>query len=87
MSICDKHRKKTQHSEEKKKREVIYITEMYALTPITGTLKRRIDTDILVGFTLGGGIAAYWWWGFHKGVVDRREAYYAKLAEQKKQEE
>lgn len=57
-----------------------------AIAPITGTLKRKIIVDVSVGFTLGLGFASYWWWGFHKGKVEKREAYYAKLAAQKQQE-
>ncbi|KAL3229566.1 Cytochrome c oxidase subunit 9, mitochondrial [Nakaseomyces bracarensis] len=53
------------------------------LAPITGTLKKRILQDIVIGFSLGGAMAGYWWWGFHKGVIDRREAFYADLAKKK----
>ncbi|CCD24749.1 cytochrome c oxidase subunit VIIa NDAI_0D04350 [Naumovozyma dairenensis CBS 421] len=60
---------------------------MTAIAPITGTLRRRIFTDIFIGFSLGGVIASYWWWGFHKQKVNKREDYYAKLAELKNQEE
>lgn len=59
---------------------------MSAIAPITGTLKKRILADIFIGFSLGGAMAGYWWWGFHRDVVNRREAYYAQLAEQKKLE-
>ncbi|CCH58430.1 hypothetical protein TBLA_0A06390 [Henningerozyma blattae CBS 6284] len=55
-----------------------------AIAPITGTLKKRIIADIIIGFSIGGSMASYWWWGFHKKVIQRRENYYAKLAEQKK---
>jgi len=57
-----------------------------AIAPITGTLKRKIIVDVSTGFVLGLGFASYWWWGFHKEKVDKREAYYAKLAAQKQQE-
>lgn len=57
---------------------------MSAIAPITGTLKKRILADIFIGFSLGGAMATYWWWGFHKNVINKREAYYAQLAEQKK---
>ncbi|QLQ80825.1 hypothetical protein HG537_0E01800 [Torulaspora globosa] len=59
---------------------------MSAIAPITGTLKKRILADIFIGFALGGAMASYWWWGFHKNVINKRETYYAQLAEQKKLE-
>ncbi|CCE61891.1 hypothetical protein TPHA_0B02190 [Tetrapisispora phaffii CBS 4417] len=51
-----------------------------AISAITGTLKRRIILDITIGFSLGGLMASYWWWGYHKVLINKREAYYAKLA-------
>lgn len=54
-----------------------------AIAPITGTIKRRILADIAIGFTIGGVMGGYWWWGFHKQIINKREAYYAKLAEEK----
>ncbi|CCC66818.1 hypothetical protein NCAS_0A02600 [Naumovozyma castellii] len=60
---------------------------MSAIAPITGTLKKRIFTDITIGFALGGAMASYWWWGFHNGVINKREDYYAKLAQLKNSEE
>lgn len=53
------------------------------LAPITGTLKKRIIQDIVIGFSLGGVMATYWWWGFHRGKIDKREAFYADLAKKK----
>lgn len=57
-----------------------------AIAPIVGTLKRRIITDIIIGFSLGGVMGSYWWWGFHKKIVGKREAHYAMLAAQKQQQ-
>lgn len=34
------------------------------VAPITGTLKKKIITDITVGFALGGVLSAYWWYGY-----------------------
>lgn len=59
---------------------------MSAISPITGTLRKRIVLDILTGFAIGGAMASYWWWGFHMKVINKREAFYADLAEKKKQE-
>ncbi|SMN18700.1 similar to Saccharomyces cerevisiae YDL067C COX9 Subunit VIIa of cytochrome c oxidase, which is the terminal member of the mitochondrial inner membrane electron transport chain [Maudiozyma saulgeensis] len=60
---------------------------MSAITPITGTLRKRAVLDILVGFTIGGAMASYWWWGFHMNIINKREAFYAELAEKKRQED
>ncbi|GCE98723.1 cytochrome c oxidase subunit 7A [Zygosaccharomyces mellis] len=59
---------------------------MSAIAPIQGTLKKRIISDIVTGFALGGVMGSYWWWGYHKGVIGKREAFYSQLAEQKKAE-
>ena len=60
---------------------------MAGIAPITGALKKRIIMDILIGFSLGGALASTWWWGYHKKLIYKREAYYSKLSELKKQEE
>jgi cytochrome c oxidase subunit 7 len=52
------------------------------IAPITGTLKKKIAVDVSIGLTLGLGFASYWWWGFHKTKVQKREDYYASLAKQ-----
>ncbi|SCW01820.1 LAFE_0E07976g1_1 [Lachancea fermentati] len=56
---------------------------MTALAPITGTLRKRIIADIVIGFSIGGVMGSYWWWGFHKNLVNKREDFYAKLAAEK----
>lgn len=55
------------------------------IAPITGTIKRRVIMDIVLGFSLGGVMASYWWWGFHMDKINKREKFYAELAERKKQ--
>lgn len=62
-------------------------THMSAIAPITGTLKRRAFLDIVVGFSIGGAMASYWWWGFHMNVINKREAFYAELAKKKQEED
>lgn len=57
-----------------------------AIAPIQGFMKRRIIVDISVGFAIGGVIAVAWW-NQHKKMVQKREDYYAILAEKKKIEE
>ncbi|SCV04756.1 LANO_0G12156g1_1 [Lachancea nothofagi CBS 11611] len=56
---------------------------MSAITPITGTLKKRIIADLTIGFAIGGVMGGYYWWGFHKGLINKREAFYANLAAEK----
>ncbi|SCU77768.1 LAMI_0A02278g1_1 [Lachancea mirantina] len=56
---------------------------MSAIVPITGTLRKRIIADIAIGFAIGGAMGSYWWWGFHKGKINKREDFYSKLAAEK----
>ena len=58
-----------------------------ALAPITGTLKRKIITDITIGFAAGFGLAYLYWEVEHKPIIDKRDAYYAQLRKQKEIEE
>lgn len=55
------------------------------IQPIQGAFKRRALLDILVGITVGSGLASYWWWGFHKDKINKREQFYAKLQQEKGQ--
>lgn len=57
------------------------------IAPITGTLKRKIITDISYGFVLGFGLAGIYHFYEHKPLVEKREAYYAQLKKQKEAEE
>lgn len=57
------------------------------IQPIQGAFKRRALLDIIFGVGVGGVMASYWWWGFHKSKIDKREAFYAQLAESKKQQD
>lgn len=57
------------------------------IAPITGTLKRKIVTDILIGFGCGFTLATGYWYYEHKPIVAKREAYYAKLKAQKEAED
>ncbi|KAK6465308.1 hypothetical protein DFJ63DRAFT_283685 [Scheffersomyces coipomensis] len=54
-----------------------------AIAPITGTLRRKIFTDITIGFGCGFVLATAYWYLEHKPIVAKREAYYAKLKAQK----
>lgn len=56
---------------------------MSAIAPITGTLKKRIIADITIGFAIGGVMGGYYWWGFHKKLINKREDFYANLAAEK----
>ncbi|EDK42802.1 cytochrome c oxidase subunit 7A precursor [Lodderomyces elongisporus NRRL YB-4239] len=54
-----------------------------AITPITGTLKRKIITDITIGFATGISLATFYWYTEHTPIVAKREAYYAQLKAQR----
>lgn len=58
-----------------------------AIAPITGTLRRKIITDITTGFGLGFVFAIAYWQFEHKPMVEKRDAYYAKLKAQKEAED
>lgn len=58
-----------------------------AIAPITGTLRKRILVDIVLGFSIGGVMASYWWYGVHKRIVNKREAYYSELSKKKQEED
>lgn len=58
-----------------------------AIAPITGTLKRKIITDISLGFVAGFGLAYLYWEVEHKPLITKRDAYYAQLKKQKEIEE
>lgn len=58
-----------------------------AIAPITGTLKRKIITDISIGFGCGFVLAGLYWQYEHKPIVTRRDAFYAKLKAEKEAED
>ncbi|ODV76627.1 cytochrome-c oxidase, subunit VIIa, partial [Suhomyces tanzawaensis NRRL Y-17324] len=57
-----------------------------AIAPITGTLRRKIITDISIGFGVGFVLGAAYWEFEHKPLVAKRDAYYAQLKAQKEAE-
>jgi cytochrome c oxidase subunit 7 len=58
-----------------------------AIAPITGILKKKIITDITIGFVCGFGLAAAYWEFEHMPIVRKRDAYYAKLKAEKEIED
>lgn len=58
-----------------------------AIAPITGTLRRKIITDISVGFGVGFVFATWYWYAEHKPLAAKREAFYAQLKAQKEAED
>ncbi|KAI5960508.1 COX9 [Candida theae] len=62
-------------------------THTMAIAPITGTLKRKIITDITIGFAAGFTLATLYWYTEHTPLVAKREAYYAQLQKQKQAED
>lgn len=60
---------------------------MSAIAPITGMLRKKIITDISIGFACGFVLAGLYWKFEHKDLVDKREAFYAKLKAEKQAED
>ncbi|EEQ37950.1 putative cytochrome c oxidase subunit [Clavispora lusitaniae] len=60
---------------------------MSAIAPITGTLKRKIIADITTGFACGFVLAGLYWKFEHRAIVEKREAFYAKLKAEKDAED
>lgn len=58
-----------------------------AIAPITGILKKKIIVDVSIGLGIGAVAGSYWWWGFHKGKVQKREDYYDALAKQQQEQD
>lgn len=58
-----------------------------AIAPITNTLRRKIITDITIGFGCGFVLATSYWYFEHKPLVQKREAFYAQLKAQKDAED
>lgn len=58
-----------------------------AIAPITGTLRRKIITDISIGFGCGFVLAGAYWYFEHKPLVAKRDAFYAQLKAQKDAED
>ncbi|KAJ1679575.1 hypothetical protein EV182_001767, partial [Spiromyces aspiralis] len=48
------------------------------LKPIVGSFKRRIVRDVAIG-TVGGFIAAHFWWTKYNDRLVKTEIYYAEL--------
>ncbi|EGV64391.1 hypothetical protein CANTEDRAFT_114195 [Yamadazyma tenuis ATCC 10573] len=57
------------------------------IAPITGTLRRKIITDITIGFGCGFVLATGYWYFEHKPLVAKREEFYKQLKAQKEAEE
>ncbi|OBA22894.1 cytochrome-c oxidase, subunit VIIa [Metschnikowia bicuspidata var. bicuspidata NRRL YB-4993] len=58
-----------------------------AIAPITGTLRKKIITDISVGFGIGFLLAGLYWRYEHMPIVQKRDAFYAKLKAEKEAED
>lgn len=58
-----------------------------AIAPITGILRKKIITDISIGFGCGFVLAGLYWQYEHMPIVRARDAYYAKLKADKEAED
>lgn len=63
------------------------IQHTMAVPAITGALKRKIITDISLGFAVGFVLATGYWEFEHKPIVAKRNAYYAELKAKKDAED
>ncbi|KAF8605829.1 cytochrome-c oxidase subunit VIIa [Ceratobasidium sp. AG-I] len=57
-----------------------------AIAPITGKLRKRIIFDITAALGLGTAAGYGYWYGVRLPAVRQREEFYAKLAQQAKEE-
>ncbi|KAF2099677.1 cytochrome-c oxidase, subunit VIIa [Rhizodiscina lignyota] len=53
------------------------------IKPITGMLRRHLVVDLAVAFGLGTSAGYLWWYGYHVPNVRHRDAYYAKLEDER----
>lgn len=58
-----------------------------AVPAITGTLRKKIITDITLGFAVGFVLATGYWEFEHKPIVEKRNAFYAEQKAKKDAED
>lgn len=58
-----------------------------AIAPITGTLRKKIITDITMGFAIGFVMATGYWYYEHKPLIQKRDDFYKQLKAQKEAED
>ncbi|KAJ5234089.1 uncharacterized protein N7469_005855 [Penicillium citrinum] len=51
--------------------------------PITGMLRRGLVLDLSTAFGFGTTFGYLWWYGFHLPRVRERDAYYARLEQER----
>jgi len=56
---------------------------MSAIKPIVGQLRRSLILDLSLGLGFGMVAGYSFWYGYHVPTVRKRDAYYAKLEEQR----
>jgi len=57
-----------------------------AIAPITGKLRKRVILDISAALGLGTAAGYGYWYGVRIPAARHREEFYAKLAQQAKEE-
>ncbi|CAG8975756.1 hypothetical protein HYALB_00009274 [Hymenoscyphus albidus] len=53
------------------------------IKPITGMLRRGLVLDLSVAGGLGTAFGYAFWYGYHVPAVRKRDAFYAKLEDQR----
>ncbi|KAF8539371.1 hypothetical protein BDD12DRAFT_793013 [Trichophaea hybrida] len=56
---------------------------MSGIAPIVGRLRKGLVMDLSVATGLGMGMGYWFWYGYHVPAVRVRDAYYAKLEQQR----
>ncbi|KAF1808109.1 cytochrome c oxidase family protein-like protein [Eremomyces bilateralis CBS 781.70] len=54
-----------------------------AVKPITGMLRRGLVIDLSVSIGLGTAAGYAWWYGYHVPAVRHRDAFYAKIEQER----
>ncbi|KAA8914851.1 hypothetical protein FN846DRAFT_901693 [Sphaerosporella brunnea] len=53
------------------------------IAPIVGRLRKGLVMDLSVATGIGLGMGYWFWYGYHVPAVRHRDAFYAKIEEQR----
>ncbi|CAI4215695.1 unnamed protein product [Parascedosporium putredinis] len=54
-----------------------------AIKPITGMLRRNLIMDLSIALGLGTVMGTAFWYGYHMPRTNKRDAFYAKLEQER----